>query len=219
MTRFYLLRHAQAQKPHCYHGRRSDPDLSEIGQAQADALGQRLAEVGFRVIYSSPLGRARQTAAAVVKHQQCAVETMEDLAEIDFGLWDGLTYKEITSRDAGGYSRWIVDPSGFTTPEGESLGTFFQRVRAAFEQIRTHHTEGDVAVVSHGGPIRSILCSYLGLGKSGFWSLEVDLASFSILGHNEVGRCVLSRLNDTCHLQVTPSGESVDGTGGHSGES
>jgi broad specificity phosphatase PhoE len=207
LTRIYLLRHAQAQEPQRYHGRRSDPDLTGIGEAQAQALGKRLAGFKLDFIYTSPLARARRTAAAVAQYQECTVEVVKDLAEIDFGRWEGLTYQDITLQDPQAYSSWIDDPTHFTPPAGESIDSFFQRVREAFEWIRVDHRQGDIAVVSHGGAIRAVVCSYLGLGTAGFWTFKVELASISLLEFDETGRCVLERLNDTCHL------EGIDLTG------
>lgn len=119
---------------------------------------------------------------------------------MDFGRWESLRYDEINAFDAEGYSNWLEDPSVYTPPEGESLSAFFMRVTTAFEAITEDHTQGDAAVISHGGTVRAILCHSLGLTKGRLWSFLVDPASVSVLKQIKPNGFVLELLNDTSYI-------------------
>jgi alpha-ribazole phosphatase len=201
MTHLYLIRHAETQGTGRYHGQRSDPTLSDIGRSQALALAKRLAEEGFLAIYTSPLERTRQTAEAIAKHHSCPIETLDDLSEMDFGRWDGLSYEEINTLDAESYGKWLDDPLNFSPPGGEDLNRFHGRIKGAFDSIIARHSEGSVAAVSHGGAIRVMLCEALGLPMTSFWCFRVEQASITVLEVVEPRTFFLDLHNDRCHLR------------------
>jgi alpha-ribazole phosphatase len=195
-----LVRHAEAEIKDRYIGSRSDPPLSEHGKDQAAALARRLSEMPFSTIYSSPLQRARETARALLEHHACPLEITPSLTEMDFGRWDGMGYQEINAQDPELFRKWIEDPTRNTPPDGESFSEFTERIRLAFRVIVGRHPESTVCIVSHGGPVRVILCDALGIQPEGIWSFQMDLAAFSLLDRSEGGRFVLRQHNDTCHL-------------------
>jgi len=195
-----LIRHAKPKGAGRYLGRRSDPPLSSRGCAQAEALARRLAGEPLAAIYSSPLRRALETARAIAAPHHLSVETVADLAEMDFGLWDGLSYREIEAREPERLAQWLADPLAVAPPEGESLAEMGQRVIGAFEAIVTRHPGETITIVTHGGPARVILCQGLGLLLAAHWRLRQDLSAISRLELSEDGAFTLSLLNDTCHL-------------------
>jgi alpha-ribazole phosphatase len=187
LTTIMLIRHAEAEGAGCYLGRRSDPSLSARGRAQAEALARWLVGERLAAIYSSPLRRALETARAVAAPHHLPVETVADLAEIDFGLWDGLSYQEIEARQPEQLACWLADPLTVAPPEGESLAELSQRVINAFEPIVTRHPGETMIIVTHGGPVRVILCQGLGLPLAAHWHLHQDLATVSRLELGEDG--------------------------------
>ena len=187
MTKIFLIRHAEAEGSGRYLGRRSDPPLSERGRAQAKALAGQLAGEPLAAIYSSPLRRALETARAIAAPHRLPVETVADLVEMDFGLWDGLSYQEIEARDPEQLARWLANPLAVAPPEGESLAEMSQRVINAFEATVARHPEKTVTIVTHGGPARVILCQVLGVPLAAHWRLHQDLASISRLELGEDG--------------------------------
>lgn len=199
MTEILLIRHAEPEGAGRYLGRRSDPPLSARGRAQAEALARRLASEPLAAIYSSPLRRALETARAIAAHH-LPVEIVADLVEMDFGLWDGLSYQEVEAREPEQLARWLEDPLAVVPPEGEGLAGMGRRVIGAFEAIAIRHHGEVVAIVTHGGPARAILCRALGLPLAAHWRLSQDLAAISRLGLGENGKVTFSLLNDTCHL-------------------
>jgi broad specificity phosphatase PhoE len=199
LTEVILIRHAESEGAGRYLGRRSDPPLNAKGRAQAEALAKRLMGEPLAAIYSSPLRRALDTAEAIAAFHSLEVNLVADLAELDFGAWDGLSYSEIQSRDPERLARWLADPVTIHPPSGETLAHMSQRVVAATQAIVAAHLEGAVAIVSHGGPIRALVCHALGLPLEAHRRIRQDLAAITRLDWYET-RVVLSLLNDTCHL-------------------
>ncbi len=133
-TRFLLLRHGQTELSgeRRYSGR-GDVELTATGQRQAKAAAARLSTMDFAAVVSSPLARARQTAAAITDQ----VTVHEGLIETDFGDWERLTFAEAAARDPELHGRWIRDPA-VPAPNGES----FDAVHARFVlHAMTEHEE------------------------------------------------------------------------------
>src|SRR4051794_13712312 len=96
MTTFLLIRHAHCDPiGHAIAGRAAGVHLNRRGRAEADALGTRLSELAITAVYSSPLERALETAAAVAKPHGLRVETAAGLIEVDFGEWTGRTLADL----------------------------------------------------------------------------------------------------------------------------
>jgi len=196
-----LIRHAESEMRGRYLGR-TDPPLSDRGRAQAAALARRLAEEPLSALYSSPLQRALDTAQAIAARHGLKANAVADLAELDFGAWDGLSYEEIERREPERLAGWLRDPVTKCPPGGESLVHLSQRVVAAAQAILARHPRGDVAIVTHGGPIRTLVCHALELPLQAQWRIGQDLAALSRLDWYQA-EVVLSLLNDTCHLRET----------------
>ena len=199
MTRLILVRHAESEIQGCYLGR-LDPPLSVQGRVQAAALAGRMAGESLAAVYSSSLKRALTTAQTIAAAHGLEVSAIADLAELDFGDWDGLTYQEIAEVAPQRFNRWLADPAEVRPPNGETLLEMSQRVMEAINGIIAAHPGETVAVVTHGGPARVIVCCALGIPLSGQWQIRQDLAAISRLDFDERG-ATLSLLNDTCHLQ------------------
>lgn len=112
-TRLLLLRHGQTELSvqRRYSGR-GNPALTEVGRRQADAAARYLAQRGgISAVFSSPLQRAYDTAAAAAKALGLDVTVDDDLIETDFGAWEGLTFAEAAERDPELHRRWLRDTS------------------------------------------------------------------------------------------------------------
>jgi broad specificity phosphatase PhoE len=135
----------------------ADRPLTEKGREQARALAERLRHVELDAVYSSDLRRAAETAAAVSDD----VIELPELREVDVGSWSGLTRAEAEERFPQGVARWREGFPGWD--DGESYEQMTERVVGAVLRIARSHERGRVLVVSHGGPIRAIHASALGL--------------------------------------------------------
>jgi broad specificity phosphatase PhoE/ribonuclease HI len=199
-TRFLLLRHGQTELSgeRRYSGR-GDVPLTEVGQQQAKAAATRLSHLEFTAVVSSPLGRTRQTAAAVASASGLSVEIHDGLIETDFGDWERLTFLEAAERDPAPHRRWLGDPS-VAPPNGESFDVVHARVRAARDELVQRHAGETVVLVSHVTPIKSLLRMGLDAGPSLLFRLHLDLASLSIVEFYPDGNASVRLVNDTSHL-------------------
>jgi len=181
----------------------TDIALSEKGRLQADRLAQRLSRAfdGYGPLrcLSSPMMRTRDTAGPLIGESGLDLEIDENLREIDFGLWEGLTFEEILSKQPDVLGQWLEGDTGFRFPQGEYIKAFQKRIRLAGEAIAGVQAR-NVLVFTHGGVIRFLLCHYLGLDLKNSFSFDVKHASITtirLFGE----RCVLTGLNDTHHLE------------------
>ncbi|MGE3619423.1 MAG: histidine phosphatase family protein [Acidimicrobiia bacterium] len=165
-----------------------DPDLDDVGRAQARALAAALGPVD-RVV-SSPLGRARQTAAEIAG----PVEVDERWIEMDYGELDGTPIADVP---ASTWARWR-DDDDFAPPGGESHAALGRRVAAACEALAADAAEHDVVVVSHVSPIKAAATWSLGVPIGVSWRLHVAPASITRIATAGVPR--LHGFDDVAHL-------------------
>jgi phosphoserine phosphatase len=162
VTTLLLARHGQSDwnAERRWQGH-ADRPLSERGRLQAEALAERLAEVDLDAVYSSDLRRTRETAAVIAERKGLEVLELPELREVDVGSWSGLTRDEARERFPEAYERWRDGGPGWT--DGETYEEMTARVLDAVWKIARSHADGHVLVVSHGGPIRAIHASALGM--------------------------------------------------------
>ncbi|MBA0048502.1 bifunctional RNase H/acid phosphatase [Mycobacteroides sp. LB1] len=200
-TRMLLLRHGQTELSvqRRYSGR-GNPELTELGREQAAMAARYLAgRGGISAVISSPLSRARETAAAAADALGVPYTVDDDLIETDFGTWEGLTFSEAAERDPELHGRWLSDTS-VIPPEGESFDTVHHRVRRARNRIIAEHGGATVLVVSHVTPIKTLLRLALDAGPSLLYRLHLDLASLSIAEFYSDGPASVRLMNETSYL-------------------
>jgi broad specificity phosphatase PhoE len=146
---------------------RADPPLDDVGRAQAAALAELIGPVD-RVV-SSPLRRARETAAALSR----TLEVDERFIELDYGELDGAALADLP---ASMWAQWRSDPA-FAPPGGESLAVLGTRVREACEELAPAARTARIAVVSHVSPVKAALGWALGVGDEVSWRTHVSPGS------------------------------------------
>jgi broad specificity phosphatase PhoE len=200
-VRLLLIRHGEApsNRQLRYLGDR-DEGLTHRGEWQVECLGRELAGMTLGGIYSSPLRRTRLTAEAISQHGGPHVTVEERLREQSYGEWEGLSFQEIeaqTRAEGEPPGHWISDPE-LTPPGGESLASVQNRVLEAVREITERHRGENVALVSHVGPIKCLLCEALGLSMAGGLRLFLDPATITVV---DWGRPPMLRLfNSHAHL-------------------
>lgn len=210
MSMLYLIRHGETDD-HLQKRAlgRLDVELNQRGRQQAELLAVVLRKKGIRAIYSSPLTRCLQTALPLAGELGMEVGLKEGLQEIDLGIWDGLPLSRIYEVGGEGFTRWLSSPAEVRIPGGELLGEVRERVIKETNMILAEHSvEEDVALFSHGGPLRLLLCAALGLDPNHIFRLEVDLASISAIkcfGQSIEKDVAVAVVNDTCHLGASRS--------------
>ncbi len=178
----------------------SDVELSPAGHGQAANLRDALAAETFDAVYSSDLKRTLQTAEIVTSGRDSEIVACPELRECNYGSCEGLTFGEIGEQ----YPEVAALCANFTPklefPEGENFEGFQARTCDFLERLDKHQPSETVLVVSHGGPLKVLLCRLLGIDTSHWLKFGIDNASLSIVLQSPRGT-MLARLNDTSHLR------------------
>lgn len=174
--------------------------LSPSGADQAELLARRLNGC-FTALYSSPLNRAYETAEILGKSKAVAPIKVEALREINFGAWEGLTFKEVATRYPDTFHTWLTDPVEAPMTDGEgSLLTCSLRGRHILHQLVEKHPGETIAIVSHGGFIKAALLGIFNLPMTMYHQLAMGNTCISEIRFPIEGPPVLVKLNDTSHL-------------------
>jgi broad specificity phosphatase PhoE len=201
MAEITLIRHAesQANADRVFNGRRDGP-LSEAGTLSLEPLSRRLRDQNWDVVITSPLERARQTAAAFTDDYEISPEFLEG----DLGRWEGMSFDEVLSHHGGEFRKAIKSrdiPWGET---GESLDDIARRVTQAADRLAERLGDnGKAAVVTHGGAIIGLLHRHLA-GKKRRVHAFVGNTSMTRLTWL-FGRPRLAVFNDQSHLDTDSS--------------
>lgn len=175
MTKIYLIRHGEtdANLVGKFEGQGGNSPLNDNGLLQASCLAKRFEKEEISAIYTSDLRRAVQTAEAVAKIQKSDMIIKMELREIDIGIWEGLTQDEISTNDPDLYLQWSTDYTSVLVPESESFHDLAERSIRAFNELASLHRGNTIAIVSHGGPIKSILGFLTGMEPKDFMGIDM----------------------------------------------
>jgi broad specificity phosphatase PhoE len=154
--------------------RHADPERPD----QRDALAQALQATPLATVYTSPLERARATAAVVAHKHGLVPIAVDDLSEIDFGELDGVEFDDFPEelRQA-----LLNEPTSVRFPGGENYAELKERVGMAMEGIVAAHAHETVAVVTHGGVIRAALATWLQIPDEAVFRIDQRHASVNIV--------------------------------------
>jgi len=208
VTHLALIRHCHSVSAGERYIGTTDTPLTERGRAQAQHVCRRLRAWSCDAIRASPSLRVRETLQMATHAWEPEVVTDADLREIDFGRWEGLRFEDILKQDPERVAEWTVNRMDFAFPEGERLSDFWDRITRVGRVLQTY-PQARVAVVAHGGVIRSLLCHFLGLAPERNRMFQIDLGSMTFLTFH-AGVAVLAGLNDGGHLTEQARG-GVDG--------
>jgi len=179
-TKLYLIRHGETEqnKNGVLMGS-TDTPLNDHGRQQAALLGQRLNALEVDSIFSSPLQRAMDT-ASLVFGEGVPIITDSSLQEFHFGDWEGMHFTEIAKQYPEVWQLWLKDWELTQIPGAEAFAAFKHRVISFVEEVVSYHPGKRVAVVSHGGCIRSLLAHFFCESVStGYWKFKVDNATLT----------------------------------------
>jgi len=181
-----LLRHGEVAAPPAFFGS-TDIALSPLGiQQMKNSIRLetlRAEQAPWDIIISSPRQRCWNVAEHVSEQLKIPIRKENNLREIHFGQWDGLSAKEIEEQDPKIFQRYIDNPFEFTPPEGENVHDFRARVRSSFDEIKTTHLDQRILIVTHSGVLRSILCDILNSPASTLFSIDCPYACYSQVKH------------------------------------
>ena len=163
-TEIILIRHGETEwnSQQRMQGH-SNSDLSSVGQAQIQALGQWMKNLPFDLIYSSDSLRAKQTAEAITQFSGHELQFDQRLREKNLGVFEGLTSEEARERHPEVFRLFKTAGSKYVIDEGESTQQLQDRALEIVDEIRIKHPEEHVLLVTHGGFIRVVMKHSLGL--------------------------------------------------------
>jgi broad specificity phosphatase PhoE len=156
---------------------------AEEGNAsQAELLADSLAPVELDAVYTSPLPRAARTAEAVASRHELRPIEVSDLCEIDLGDVAGLEFDAYPSE----LRRALLDAPGTARfPGGESYDELQSRACAALDDILAAHPSSTVAVITHAGPIRAALATWLGIEADASFRIDQRFAAVNVVEWND----------------------------------
>lgn len=181
MSDFYLIRHGHNDHlaQNLLAGRLPAVHLNDQGCAEADRLAAILSTVGIQRIFSSPLERALQTAQPTSRRLNLKLEIAPEILEINFGDWTGRSLAELDSDPA--WKNFNSYRSGTRIPNGETMLEAQSRMVSFLEKLQREFPRQNIALFSHGDPIKSVFAFYLGIPLDLFTRIEISPGSYSIL--------------------------------------
>jgi broad specificity phosphatase PhoE len=198
----YFLRHGQTtlSRDDTFCGSGLDPELTREGLEMAHAFSNAYQSKSWAGIYASSLRRTIQTAEPLCASLQMKLEARDELQEIAYGKWEGLSKETVAEKYKDDYVKWLADPARHAPTGGELATTVAERGLRIIHEIRERFDAGNVLVVSHKATIRILLCSSLGIDVGGFrYRLGCPVASLSTVEFTANGP-MLQTLADRSHL-------------------
>lgn len=210
--RVYLVRHGVTEwnRAFRYQGS-SDVALSPEGEEQAERAGLRLAQLSVGMVISSPLVRSLTTAQRIARQVGVSsVEMWDDLREVGFGDWEGLTVREIIDRfGKSAFEEWKSARAEVTVANGEEAYGVYERAGRVVERLG-ESSEPVTVVVTHGALLRALLLHLVELPLcSIFWKMRIDNCSISAVEFGQKGERSVLFFNDTVHL-LAERGKTAD---------
>jgi broad specificity phosphatase PhoE len=188
LPRIYLIRHGETEwSLYGQHTGRTDIPLTARGEDAARELGQRLRDIPFARVLTSPQQRARRTCELAGLGSMAEIEP--DLAEWDYGDYEGQRSADIHK----GRPDWNLFRDG--CPHGEMPAQVSDRADRLIVRLRS--LEGNIALFSHGHFGRVLAARWIGLPVGEAQRFLLDTASLGILGYeyNRVGSPVIALWN------------------------
>ncbi|MFT6293457.1 MAG: putative phosphoglycerate mutase [Ilumatobacter sp.] len=190
-TTILLVRHGQTPTTgKVLPGRAKGLHLADEGRKQAEIAAERIGELKVDAVYSSPLERAKETAAPIAKALGLKTQIDRGLFECDFGDWTG---EELTKLNKLPEWRTVQSaPSTFRFPNGESFTEMQTRMVSTLDRLRMKHPGGTIVCVSHADTIKAAVAHALGTHIDLFQRIVISPASVSALTWHAGGPIVLA---------------------------
>lgn len=181
MKKLYLIRHGHTVDNELFrYSGFSDCDLSDVGKKQVIQMTDYFKQFDVDKVYASTLKRTTQTMGAYADLKNKKIECLDDLREMNFGLFDGLSFDEIKRKYPKEAEKLVSGYTNYRFPDGENLEEMYERNVIAMKKIISENKDLDsVVVCSHMGTIRNLL-SYLISGTSKYhWNFKLGNASIT----------------------------------------
>lgn len=182
----------------------TDIPLSAEGEEQARRAAMRLTCESVDRVISSPLRRSMKTASIIAEAIGVnSVDAWDELREVDFGEWEGLTVPQIKEKFGEDlFERWRSSQVDVTATNGEDADVVYRRAEACATRILALK-EKHIVVVGHGALFRMLLLPLIKIPRTNvFWKMKMDNCSLSGIGIDKKSRAFIVFFNDTIHLRT-----------------
>ena len=180
----------------------SDQPLSKEGLWQAELLSGRFAKMDIDAIYTSNLRRAIQTAEAVAKyHPKIPMTKDKTLNEMAWGVWEGLSFKQIQKRFPKQFASRLLDKYHFAPKGGESPAILKKRLTPFLKKLIKKHEGQTVLIVGHGGINRVLMGILMEWDNKKITDVFTKNTAVNIL-HVKKGKSRLHLFNCIKHLEM-----------------
>ena len=179
----------------------ADPPLSAAGadQARRAAGSALLRGRAFTEVLTSPMSRCQQTARIVAEALGISVVVDRDLREMDFGLWEEMTFDEVQDRYPVDLERWKQSAMSPPTGSSETLAAVVDRMGTVAAGFASRYAGASVLAVTHITPVKALVAHALGAPPTALFHMELSSACFSRISYTG-GDASVRLLNDTSHL-------------------
>ncbi|MEM7725703.1 MAG: histidine phosphatase family protein [Cyanobacteria bacterium P01_A01_bin.45] len=212
-VRILLVRHGETEwnRQKKFQGE-IDVSLNEDGKIQSQKIADFLKQVSINFAVSSSLQRSVETAQIVLQyHPHIQMRSQDSLQEINHGLWQGKTEREVEEEFPEIIELWRHHPQEVQMPNGENLEDVWKRVTLVWQNLIENGSSSDDnleeknltgLIVAHGAINQVLICHILGLSLESFWNFRQSNGSISVIDYpfGIKGLPVLQGMNITSHL-------------------
>ena len=208
-AKFILVRHGETKwnTERKWQGHKNSP-LTPNGIDQAKAVASRLKKMPFSILYSSPLGRAMQTAEIITDATGHEIVKVPGITERSTGVFEGLSIDEIKANYPQELHEFDNSGPDYAPPGGESARQHEQRVMACMNELALKHLGDQVLVVTHGGVLILLFRSVLGIGLLTPRNFKIMNTSINVFAFTD-NRWELHTWGDISHLDQLKSLDEV----------
>ncbi len=200
MIKLILVRHAQTKEnENLKLSGHIDSKISKKGNIQVDCITNYLKDINIDKIYTTTSSRTKDTILEISKLKNLDILENENLREINFGDFEGITFNQIKEEYPEEFQNMIDDGDSYRYPNGESLIDTYNRVSKEIDIIINENEGKTVLICSHGGTIRNIVSYLVTNTYKHHWNFKIDNASTTII-EIEDRFAVINKLNDTSYL-------------------
>lgn len=201
-TRILVARHGQTESNRdgrfCGH---AETALTDLGRAQAAALGQRLGALPIAACYTSDFSRAVETAAIALAGRDITPQIDPDLREISYGEWELRRERDVARSHPEEFGRMRAEDPAWQPPGGESTAMVRARTFAALLRIARRHNHETALIVAHGTAIQCMLAEVLGMRPE--FTFRFAIANCALSEVTVVrAKPTVTLLNETLHLEA-----------------
>lgn len=157
-----------------------DIPLSEAGQGQVGRLISELKETQIDQVYASPCRSAQQTAELLAADHKLKVKVLDELQNLDHGLWHGKLIDEVRVNQPKVFRQLQDHPETVCPPQGEPVGSAVERVRGLISRLLRKHRSGTVAIVVPEPVASFVRCALNHAELGDLWKAECEVGGWQV---------------------------------------